>query len=120
MTPRELITKWRADADVLAIYDPRLAEVARRHAEQLEAAVRAEGDDVLDLTAAAKVSGYSVDRLRHKIAAGEIANIGRKGAPRVRKGDLPTKTRRARGAGFDAAAAARRHLGRGQPPEVVR
>jgi hypothetical protein len=107
MTPRELAAQWRADADVLDRHGAtQLASTCRAHADALDAALRSEADDVLDLTTAAQLSGYSPDRLRHKVAAGEIPNAGRKGAPRVRRGDLPTK-RRKRMSGFDPASAAR-------------
>lgn len=104
MTPKDLAARWRRDATTLEQYDPRLATVARQHAEQLEAALRDVSNETLDLASAAKESGYSADRLRHKVANGEIPNAGRKGAPRLRRGDLPSK-RRASG-GFDAAAVA--------------
>ena len=51
-------------------------------------------------------SGYSESRLRHLVAAGELQNAGKKGAPRIRRSDLPKK---AAGVNvFDATAAARR------------
>lgn len=106
MTPAQLVTKWRTDAETLARYDARLAEVAARHADELAAALRTLDDEALDLAAAARESGYSVDRLRHLVSSGEIPNVGRKGAPRVKRGDLPRKQRKAAGS-FDAAATAR-------------
>lgn len=106
MTPAELVTRWRSDADTLARYSPELAAVARAHADELDAALRSMDDDALDLATAARESGYSADRLRHMVAAGSIPNAGRKGAPRVRRADLPRKAARTTG-GFDAQAAAR-------------
>jgi hypothetical protein len=107
MTPTDLAMQWRADADTLArCHSPELARVYRDHADQLDAALRSLNDDVLDLATAARESGYSIDRLRHKVTAGEIPNAGRKGKPGIRRGDLPrkcgTKTH-----GFDAELAAR-------------
>lgn len=113
MTPRELAEQWRADADTLARYTPELARIARTHADELTAALAALDDDALDLATAARESGYSADRLRHMIAAGSIPNAGRKGAPRVRRGDLPRKARTktaGSSGGFDATAAAREML----------
>ena len=106
MTPIELAQRWRQDADLLDRYEPNLARVCRDHADALDAATRSVADDALDLAAAARESGYSPDRLRHKVAAGEIPNAGRKGSPRIRRGDLPIKKRAGNGR-FDAASAAR-------------
>jgi hypothetical protein len=107
MTPHDLAARWRADAETHEQYGAtQLAHVCRMHADALDAALRSEADDVLDLTTAAQLSGYSPDRLRHKVASGELPNAGKRGAPRIRRGDLPMK-RRKRSGGFDAANAAR-------------
>lgn len=109
MTPHELATKWREDADTLARYSPELARIARAHADELEAALRSMDDHALDLATAAKESGYSVDRLRHMVRSGVIRDAGRKHAPRIRRADLPRKPKgkgKAAG-GFNAADAAR-------------
>ncbi|HEY4306555.1 MAG TPA: hypothetical protein VGM82_18915 [Gemmatimonadaceae bacterium] len=104
----DLVTHWRTDAETLARYgDERLAAFLRATADQLEAALKAHEDELLDLSAAAKESGYSADRLRHKIADGELPNAGQRGAPRIRRADLPRKSTR-RAGGFDADAIARR------------
>jgi hypothetical protein len=102
---RDLAIRWRTDAEVLERYDQQLAKVCLRHAEALEAALREADDELLTLADASAESGYSVDRLRHKVADGEIVNRGRKGAPRIARGDLPVK--RTTPSGFDASAAAR-------------
>ena len=107
MTPVELAARWRQDAEVCARYgDERGAGVLHRVADELDAALRATGDEALTLEAAAMESGYSRDRLRHMVADGEIPNAGRRGAPRIRRGDLPRK-KSSRGDAFDPAAAAR-------------
>lgn len=94
MTPTELAQRWRRDAETFDRYGAsQMAQVARTHADDLDAALRSVADDTLDLTTAARESGYSTDRLRHKVATGEIPNAGRKGAPRIRRGDLPMKKR---------------------------
>lgn len=110
MTPRELAERWRADAETLSKHGAdSLARVCRTHADELDESLRAASSEALDLTTAARESGYSRDRLRHMISAGELPNAGRKGAPRIRRGDLPAKPG-ARASEFDAAAAARRVL----------
>lgn len=107
MTPRDLATRWREDAERLAAYgDDRVAGVIRRLAGDLEAALRDVDDEPLTLAQAARESGYSPDRLRHMVAAGQVPNAGRKGSPRLRRGDLPKKA--AIVTAFDAHAAARR------------
>lgn len=106
MTSRELMTQWREDAATLARYgDERGAMLLRRAADDLEAALRAQDEELLDLDAAAQESGYSKDRLRHMVADGALPNAGRKHAPRVRRADLPRK--RPRSSQFDPAATAR-------------
>jgi hypothetical protein len=113
MTPNELITSWRNDAELLERYgDDQLALVCQTHADDLEAALRSQADDALDLATASKESGYSADRLRHMVAEGAIPNAGKKGSPKIRRGDLPRKHRA--GNGFDAAATASSLLGRSQ------
>lgn len=112
MTPDQLPARWREEADLLARYGAdQQAAACRRHSEELESALRALAEDVLDLRAAAVASGYSVDRLRHMVRAGVIPNAGAKGRPRIRRGDLPRKPAPSSG-GFDAAAAASRTLRR--------
>jgi hypothetical protein len=92
----------RSPADLPAAWRERAAEMRRYGAEpqavtldavaaELEAALRAEADEELTLAEAAAESGYSSERLRRKVADGEIPNAGRKGAPRIRRGDLPRK-----------------------------
>jgi hypothetical protein len=104
-----LAARWREDAELLEAYgDERGAAACRLHAGQLEAAVREAADAPLTLAEAAQESGYSAERLRHMLSAGDLPQAGRKGAPRVRRADLPRKKLRADGAAFDAAAVARR------------
>src|SRR5262245_1980720 len=103
----ELVVQWRDTAATLAAHGAEQgAATCRLHAAELEAALRATDDELLDLAAASGESGYSADRLRHMIAEGAIPNAGKRGAPRVRRADLPRK--RTKAGGFDAAAAARR------------
>jgi hypothetical protein len=107
----DLAEQWRKDAELLDHYgDDKLAKACRSHADQVDEALRAVSEEALDLSAAARESGYSVDRLRHLIAGGELPNVGRRGAPRVRRGDLPRK-RQPTSIGFDAKARARELLG---------
>ena len=93
MRPAEFQAKWAT----------RQRELERLHAhvdgailcqEVLHdfAAVTASTDDEpLSLREAAARSGYSEDHLARLIRQGTIPNAGRRGAPRIRRGDLPRR-----------------------------
>ncbi len=106
---RDLAVSWRDKATELRPYAPGPATAFEVCAGGLEAALRANESSTLTLPEAAAESGYSADRLRHMIAEGKIPNVGRKGAPRIRRANLPVKPGRAKPAvsGFDAGAFAR-------------
>ena len=48
-------------------------------------------DDTLTLREASLLGGYSVDHLQRLVSQGTLRNVGRKGAPRIRRDDVPTK-----------------------------
>jgi hypothetical protein len=48
----------------------------------------------LRLGEAAELSGYSADHLSRLIRAGKLTNCGRKGAPRIRRDELPMRPTR--------------------------
>lgn len=106
MIPSELPSGWRTRAVELEPYSASAAEAFRTAAVELDEALREAADAELTLDEAASESGYSKRRLREMVAAGGLPNAGRKGAPRIRRGDLPRKPRS--NDGFDAAAEARR------------
>jgi len=62
---------------------------------EVEAALTADTDHLLTLAEASARSGYSVHHLGRLIRRGRIPNSGRRGAPRIRVGDLPMRPRRA-------------------------
>jgi hypothetical protein len=69
--------------------------------------------EALTLDQAAAESGYTYSALEKMMRRGELQNVGKKGAPRVRRGDLPRKPRRRsrigeRGDGIAALALAGR------------
>ena len=80
------------------------AAPARRHGMEVRGAVRSQDSELRGPAEAEAASGYSRRRLRELETEGKLANHGRKGAPRYRRGDLPTKP----DGGYDAAAEARR------------
>lgn len=57
----------------------------------LHALNRANAVEALTLREAAMMSGYTVDHLQRLVSAGQLENIGRKGRPRIRRGDVPLK-----------------------------
>lgn len=73
-------------------------------AGELEAAIREGKDELLTLQEAATESRYSERRLRELLAAGEIRQAGRKGRPRIRRGDLPRKPGASGTTGYDVDA----------------
>ena len=123
-----LAAGWRSEATHLRerYGADGLARLCEAHARELEGALAVDAARPLTLQEAARQSGYSRSHLRAMLTAGVLRNVGRKGSPRILRGELPTKsgsapgpqTRRARPARkrgtFDAAASARRSL-RGHP-----
>ncbi|HUG00890.1 MAG TPA: helix-turn-helix domain-containing protein [Longimicrobiales bacterium] len=113
MIVRELAGCWRARAaDLRAWAAAEGAAVAlEQAASELEATLQEEANALLTLEEAAREVGCAKRTLREKVASGVIRNSGRRGAPRVRRADLPT-TRKppATGGAYDPAADARRLL----------
>ncbi len=114
MTLMDLADGWAIEAASLERWgDDRGATILRQCATELNAAARAHDDEEFTITAASAASGYSCDHLRALVASGEIPNAGRKGAPRIRRADLPRKAK-VTSNGFDAGAEARSILGAGR------
>jgi len=116
MIAAELPRTWRSRAEELRPYAPAAAEAFARAADELAGALASAADEELTLAEAAAESGYSERRLRELLAAGELPQAGRKGRPRIRRGDLPRRAGAAQGeavGGYDAAADAAEILGRG-------
>ena len=87
-----LTNRWRGEADVLH----------RRGADEQALAVESCLADLQDeartlsleeltLEQAAELSGFSYSAVQKMVSEGAIENVGKKGAPRVRRGDLPMK-----------------------------
>ena len=110
MIPSDLPAFWRSRADEIERYAPPVAEAFRVAAGELMAALHEAANTELTLDEAAAESGYSKRTLRQFVSGGSIPNAGRKGAPRIRRGDLPRKANVACN-GFDAGAEARSILG---------
>ena len=77
--------------------------------------LRSHNDEVLSLKEAAVISGYSADHLGRLVRQGRVQNVGRKNAPKLRRGDLPKHPKgmaRAHRDGYDPVADARALLSR--------
>lgn len=88
-----LLDAWRNEVSELTdrYAQPALASITTNHIKELEKALRNDFDQPLTLREAAKVSGFTEDHIGRLVRQGKIANLGRTNAPRVRRGDLPTK-----------------------------
>ena len=87
-----LCRKWRAKACVLQEYgDEQAANICELHASELETAWREYQLEPLTVTEASALSGFSQSHLYHCIEDGTLPNAGRRGAPRIRRTDVPKK-----------------------------
>jgi hypothetical protein len=85
------VAVWRERAASLRRYTPEVANAYEDAAGELEAVVRRGGADLLTLEAAARECGYSEDHLGRLVNRGQLTNHGRRGAPKVRRDELPRK-----------------------------
>jgi hypothetical protein len=87
--------QWRQEA---ALFRRRgagaQAETLESCAAELEAWEHQRALETLTLEEAEQESGYSYSALEKMVRRGELENVGEKGKPRVRRGDLPRKVRR--------------------------
>ena len=87
-----LVSSWLEEAERLdALGCEGHARLSRAYAQELEARVEGIAEQPLTLGEASVLSGYSKDHLSRMIRDGRLVNRGRKGAPRIRRGDLPAK-----------------------------
>ena len=92
MSSLNLAMEFRNQARVFREHAQESVAIAyERCAQRLEELERSEAEQLLTLAAAAEESGYSYSTLQQKVAAGEIPNLGERGKPRVRRGDLPRR-----------------------------
>ena len=86
-----LLERWRNRADHLRRYAPEVAAAWEDAAAELEEYDRVHAQTILTRVQAAEESGYTPDHISRLIAEKRIKNVGRKGKPLVRRGDLPRK-----------------------------
>ena len=93
LTLDELFARWearRAEGARLRAIVP-LEVVAAEVLEGLRELQATNGSELLSLTEAARLSGYSADHLGRLIRQGIIPNAGRTHAPAIQRSDLPLK-----------------------------
>ena len=89
---QDLLTRWRSEAETVErCGHESTGKLIRRLAVEAEEALRDDQDETLTLAEAALESSYSTEHLRKMVAAETIPNAGRKGRPRIRRGDVPLK-----------------------------
>lgn len=87
-----LADEWRTTAKQLREYGAvGGAKACEKHAEELEQRIREWQMEPLPIKDAAQESGYSEDHLYDLVNDGTIPNAGKKGAPRIRRRDLPRR-----------------------------
>jgi hypothetical protein len=92
-TVGRLPEEFRDRAADLEPYAPAAAVAFRDAAARVEQAMWDAEREPLTLREAARLSGYSADHLSRLIGQGKLRNVGRKHAPLVLRGDLPTRPR---------------------------
>ena len=87
-----LATRWRSEAAVLQRRGASIqAGVLEGCASEMEEEARLFSLEPLTLGQSADESGFSYSALQKMVSHGTIPNNGKKGTPRVRRGDLPKK-----------------------------
>jgi hypothetical protein len=89
----DLLETWTVEAGDLR--DRYALETAARiceaHVRELRSALLSVEDELLTVSQAAAESGYSAQHIRALVYERTLPNAGRKGRPRIRRGDLPKK-----------------------------
>ncbi len=88
----KLARQWREEAGVLRRRSaPTQADVLESCAAELESWTLERDLETMTLHQAAQESGFSYSALEKNVRRGAIINVGKKGAPRIRRGDLSRK-----------------------------
>src|SRR2546427_10392777 len=84
-----LTTRWRSEAEILHRRGAdEQAAVLESCVSEVEEGARLFSLEGLTLEQAATDSGYSYSALQKMVSDGTIPNVGKKGAPRLRRADL--------------------------------
>lgn len=88
----ELADTWEEEAERLRRRGlEREARMEESFAEELRQRISEWKLEALTVAEASEETGYSESHLRALLSDGRLENVGRDGAPRVRRGDLPSK-----------------------------
>ena len=89
---QDLAHRWRDEAAQLRRRGiDREACLIESLADDHEETLREWHLEALTLEAAADESGFAYSTLQQRLTAGDLPNAGEKGAPRIRRCDLPTR-----------------------------
>lgn len=93
MTPDAFVRKWASRRDEFRALGVQVdgARICDEVLADFGDVVRTESDAVLPLAEAAARSGYSEGHLGRLVRQGKIPNAGRRGSPKIRVVDLPTR-----------------------------
>jgi hypothetical protein len=88
-----LLQRWREEAEQLTdrYSASALAALTTTHITELENAFKADMNETMCLRQAAEYGGYTADHLGRMISNGTLLNVGRRNAPKLRRGDVPMK-----------------------------
>lgn len=117
-TREELRSRWQLRCEEFARFGVLVdgAKVVGELLAELDAAMSAEGEELLSLTVAARLSGYSPSHLSRLLRSGLVPNSGRQHRPLIRRKDLPNKAKHSLASGaqkpYDPSADARALMGR--------
>lgn len=91
----DLAETWTEEAATLRRRGaPRQADALESAAEELRERVSEWELEALTVAEASEETGYSESHLRSLLSEEALENVGREGAPKVRRCDLPRKARR--------------------------
>ena len=88
----ELFTKWRRRTDQLR--EAGATDAARLvdgFLDDFEELLREIDEGTVNLTEASEIGGYHADTLGRMVRRGDLVNVGRRHAPRLRLRDVPVK-----------------------------
>lgn len=89
----ELIENWRTLAETMRKCGAESSASALEYcARELASALELAKLEALSLEDAAKESGYSYSSIQKRVASGELTNVGKKGSPKVRRGESPPES----------------------------
>lgn len=88
-TLRDLATRWRDESEILRRRGvPGRADLLTSCADELDAYLNEWWLEELTLDEVATETGLAYDTVQRKVSSGEWPNVGKKGAPRVRRRDV--------------------------------